>query len=521
MDIRKDSSPGARDKLMNGEINEVKEREISFSVLFKVFKKNIFIIAAATLVLAILLGAYSVVFQDTKYTAKAEFLVNNILPTAGYVTTQMTDAAATIASTCVEVSTKDILAKKAVEVHELDLYFGCPESEAVKYVMSMISAGKTDADSQIFYVNVTSLEPAHTYRVIRAVQDVMPDVVKTITTSEENSVSAPSLPLVTKVETEKDIRVLSPSPIKMIVLGAALGAVLSYVIAFIIFINDKKVYDEESITENFKQPVIGAIPQWVSESDEEAQKLSRKKLLARDVSKSLRIFKDKLIDEKTPFAITESFKQLRTNLSYSIAAERCPVFAITSDFSGSGKSTVSTNLAVSFALLGKKTLLVEGDMRCPDFKHIFSEMSGVGLSDLLSGNATSSSEVAFSTINENLFVISSGRIPPNPSELLGSNKMAKLVEEWRGTYDVVLIDLPPIHDVADASVVSSFVDGYVLIARCGHSDTSALADAIGTINKVRGLICGFVVNDVNLKVGRNGNYKYKRYSAYGTAYTKN
>ncbi len=501
---------------MNSEINEVKEREISFSVLFKVLKKNLLIIAAATLVLAILLGAYSMLFQDTKYTAKAEFLVNNILPTAGYVTTQMTDAAATIASTCVEVSTKDILAKSAVREHELDKYFACPESDAVKYVMSMISAGKTDADSQIFSVTVTSLNPDHTYRVIRAVQDVMPDVVKTITTSEENAVSAPSLPLVTEVETEKDIRTVTPSLLKMVVLGAALGAVISYVIAFIIFINDKKVYDEESIRENFKQPVIGAIPQWISDADADAQKLSRKKLLLRDISKTSRSFKDKLINDKTPFAITESFKQLRTNLSYSVAAEKCPVFAVTSDFSGAGKSIISSNLALSFAMLGKKTLLVEGDMRCPDFKHIFENSSSVGLSELLSGNASSSAEVAFTSANENLFVISSGRIPPNPSELLGSNKMGKLIDEWKNDYDVVIIDLPPIHDVADAGVVSSFVDGYVLIARCGHSDTSALTESIGAINRVRGAVCGFVVNDINLKVGRNGNYKYKSYSAYAT-----
>jgi len=293
---------------MNSEINEVKEREISFSVLFKVLKKNLVIIVAAAVVLALLLGAYSVLFQETKYTARAEFLVNNILPTAGYVTTQMTDAAATIASTCVEVSTKDILAKNAVRAHELDKYFACPESEAVKYVMSMISAGKTDADSQIFSVTVTSKNPDHTYRVIRAVQDVMPDVVKTITTSEENSVSAPSLPLVTEVETEKDVRTVTPSLMKMVVLGGALGAVISYVIAFIVFINDKKVYDEESIKESFKQPIIGSIPQWISDQDNDAQKLSRKKLLARDISKTSRSFNGKLITDKTPFAITESFK---------------------------------------------------------------------------------------------------------------------------------------------------------------------------------------------------------------------
>jgi len=168
-------------------------------------------------------------------------------------------------------------------------------------------------------------------------------------------------------------------------------------------------------------------------------------------------------------------------------------------------------------MLGKKTLLVEGDMRCPDFKHIFDGASPLGLSELLSGNVKSSAEVSLSLVNEKLFVISSGRIPPNPSELLGSNKMGKLIDEWKGEYDVVIIDLPPIQDVADAGVISSFVDGYVLVARCGYSDTAALSGAISSLSRVRGAICGFVVNDVNLKLGRRGDSKYKSYSAYSGA----
>lgn len=498
---------------MSEEMIELKDKEISFSVLFKVLKKYFVVVLIATIIFGVIAGAYSALFQKTKYTAKSEFLVKNILPTAGYINPQMIETAAYIASTCVEVSTKDILAKRAVREHELDKYFQCPESEAVKYVMSMISASKSDIDSSIFSITISSLNADHTYRVMLAVQDVMPDVVKTVTTADENSVSAPSLSLVTSVETEKDIRVVTPSLRNMVVFGAAIGAVISYVAMLIIYINDKKVYDVESVQSAFNNPIIGTIPQWISKHDSEVQRMSRKKLLARDISKSGRCYDDKFISKATPFAITESFKQLRTNLSYSIAAEKCPVFAITSDFSGAGKSVISSNLAASFAMLGKKTLLVEGDMRCPDLKHIFADSSNVGLSDLLSGNANMSDDVAKKFVDDKLSVIFSGRIPPNPSELLGSNKMLSLIEEWKEEYDVVIIDLPPVFEVADASVISSFVSGYVLVARCGQSDTAALAASISAIKKVHGNICGFVVNDVNIKVGRYS-LKYNKYSSY-------
>ncbi len=508
---------------MAEEIIETKGREISFSVLLKVLKKYCAVILIATLVLGLLAGAYSAFFQKTRYTAKSEFLVKNIIPTAGYINSQMIEAAAYIASTCVEVSTKDILAKKAVEVHELDKYFQCPESDAIRYVMSMISASKSDVDSSIFSITVSSLYADHTYRVMLAVQDVMPDVVKAVTTADENSISAPSLSLVTSVETEKDIKVITPSIRKMVVFGAAIGAAISYIVMLIIYINDKKVYDVDSIQSTFDTPIIGTIPQWISKSDAEMQKFSRKKLLARDISKTGRRYDDKLISKTTPFAITESFKQLRTNLSYSIAAEKCPVFAVTSDFSGAGKSVISSNLAVSFAMLGKKTLLVEGDMRCPDLKHVFSTVSKAGLSELLSGNADMCDDVAVKFVDNNLSVIFSGRIPPNPSELLGSNKMHSLIEEWKKDFDVVIIDLPPVSEVADANVIASFVNGYVLVARCGQSDKAALAASISSIKRVHGNICGFVVNDINIKIGRYGNKynKYNKYSRYATAASVN
>lgn len=504
---------------MNNEANETREREISISFLFKVLKKNVAVICIATVLFGIFGGLYSVFFQKTKYTATAEFHVNNILPTAGYVTDAMLSAASKIADSCVEVAKKDVLAKKAVEdpEHELDKYFGVPKTQAVSYVKSMISAGKSNTDSQIFYVTVTSQNKDHTYHVILAIQDVMQEVANLVTQSELNSVSAPKLALVTEIEEEKQIKTVTPSHTKYALLGAILGLVASYAVTFVIAINDTKIYGEETVKQNFSQPVIGAIPQWMAESDMDSRKLSHKKRIARDVGKTTRRYTDKLITKDTPFAITESFKLLRTNLCYSIAADSCPVFAITSDYSGSGKSLVSANLAVTFAQLGKRTLLVEGDMRCPDLRHIFGEESAhSGLSELLSGNVEKTADATVSTSYDKLSVVFSGRIPPNPTELLGSERMKALVDEWKASYDVVIIDLPPVHEVADACVISPLVSGYVLVARTEHSEINSLAASVDSIKRLHGTVCGFVVNDINIKLGSRASRTYNKYSVYGS-----
>lgn len=501
---------------MSNEIRETKEKEISFSSLLQVLKKNILILLIVTVLFGAIGGVYSFLFQKTRYVAKAEFYVKNILGTSDYITDGMLTAGAKIASSCVEVAEKDLLAIRAVEARGLDKYFGKTKTESVKIVKGMINASKTSVDSQAFSVTVTSARSKEeALKVMLAIQDVMTDVVKEITTASPDAISASDLAPLEWVETENDISTVTPSKLKMAIVGAAFGFILSYVVCFIIFINDTKVYDEESVKSSFNYPIIGSIPQWILESDTESAKLSRKKLLQRDLSKTTRKYTDKLISQDTPFAITESFKQLRTNLCYSIAAEKCPVFAVTSDFSGVGKSLISTNLAITFAQLGKKTLLVEGDLRCPDFKHIFSNPNTVGLSELLSGNVEKLEDAITDVGYDNMSVIFSGRIPPNPSELLGSDRMKELVEAWGKVYDVVIIDLPPVFEVADAGVMSTLVSGYVLVARSDHSDTTALAGAVDNLRRVHGNICGFVINDINMKLGGiNASRKYGKYGKY-------
>ncbi len=515
---------------MNNGYSEKNEMEISIPMLLKVFRKYLTVIIAATVIFALLAGAYSAIFEKTEYKAESRFYVRNILPTSGYITDTMFTAASRVADSCVEIAKTDFLAEKAVKEHSLDEYFQVPESVAVDYVKSLLAAGKRSSSSPEFYVTVVSDNPDHAYRVALAIQSVMQEVVEEITADSPDSSSTPKIVHVQKIASEEDVETIEPSAIKLMLIGALAGLFASYIVCFIIYINDTKVYDEETLKNHFSYPTLGTIPQWLSDTDKDAKKLSHKKRIARDIGKGNRKYYDRILSDKTPFGISESFKALRTNISYSAAvSDKALVLAITSDFSGAGKSIVSANVALAFAQFGKRVLLVEADMRAPNMKNIFANgKKNVGLSELLSGNITEGESPISDVGHENISVVFSGRISPNPSELLGGARMKSAVEEWKSEFDVIIIDTPPVVEVTDASVIASCVDGYILVVRSEYSDINAVSDTINILNRVQGNIFGFILNDVNPKNSLGaGSYvggkygKYRKYSAYGADSSEN
>ena len=224
---------------------------------------------------------------------------------------------------------------------------------------------------------------------------------------------------------------------------------------------------------------------------------------------SKRNYKNKLLTKDSPFAMTESFKKLRTNLLFATAGAECPVVAITSTFQETGKSIIIANLAISFSQLEKKVLIIDCDLRKPAQHKIFGIENNSGLSELLAG--MSNQEVSIKRLKEydQLALITSGKIPPNPAELLASESMKKFLEVLRQKYDIILIDLPPISLVTDAAVIAKIVDGYLFAVRLEHDDTRAVQEALGALEQTDGKILGFVVNDVNPKAGAR---YYKKYS---------
>ena len=226
----------------------------------------------------------------------------------------------------------------------------------------------------------------------------------------------------------------------------------------------------------------------------------------------------RLLGEQTPFAIRESFNQLRTNIMYTTNDhDGCPVYAITSAEMSVGKSTVSANIAVSFTQLGKKVLLIDADMRRPAQHFTFGyDKKQPGLSDLLAGVKTNDEECMNSPMR-GLTVITSGIIPPNPAELMHSKKFVEYMEKWRYEYDIIFVDCPPAGVVADPIALSSIRSGFIIVAMANRSDSNRINATIKLLKMSKAKITGIILNATSL---RGEGSKYSRHYGYKRGYYK-
>lgn len=206
--------------------------------------------------------------------------------------------------------------------------------------------------------------------------------------------------------------------------------------------------------------------------------------------------------------ISEQYRTLRTNLEFSAVDEELKTILVTSSSPSEGKSMTTANLASVYAQQGKKVLLIDADLRKPTAHYTFRLDNLRGLSNVLVGESRLEEVINPSSI-DHLEIISSGPIPPNPSELLGSNRMKALIEEARKLYDVILFDMPPVLAVTDAQILANFVDGSLLVIRSGQTENELAVKAKEALAPAKAKLLGTVLND--REKSRTTNYYY-----YGT-----
>lgn len=206
--------------------------------------------------------------------------------------------------------------------------------------------------------------------------------------------------------------------------------------------------------------------------------------------------------------VAEQFRTIRTNIQFSMVDTDLKSLSITSAGPGAGKSTVSANLAVSFANEGKKVLLVDTDMRKPTVHKTFRLPNHDGLTTLLTDKSAMLSSIIHRLDTDNLFVLTSGVIPPNPAELLASNRMMQLKAELEDNFDLVIFDLPPVIAVTDAQIMSSKTDGTIFVINKGGADKEMVLKSKELLDKVQANVLGAVFNRVETK---NDHY----YAYYG------
>lgn len=214
-----------------------------------------------------------------------------------------------------------------------------------------------------------------------------------------------------------------------------------------------------------------------------------------------------VLKPKSP--ISEQYRTIRTNLEFTAVDDELQTMVITSSSSGEGKSTTSSNLAVVYAQQGKRVLLVDCDMRRPTAHFTFRLSNGIGLSTVLA-KKTTVDKATHTTQIENLDLIAAGPIPPNPSELLSSKMMDRVLEELKANYDVIILDAPPMMQVADTRLLARKVDGVVLVVGCDKSDRQMVVKAKEQLILADAHILGVVLNKREPQ-GSDDHYYYYAY----------
>lgn len=227
-----------------------------------------------------------------------------------------------------------------------------------------------------------------------------------------------------------------------------------------------------------------------------------------------------MIGPKMNFATAEAYKLLRTNVMFSFPnANESRVLGVTSSFRGEGKSLTSINLAYTFAETGKDILLIEGDMRLPTMASRLALAPRPGLSNLLVGTDSVYMSVQEYKIMKDegevsFDVLVSGDVPPNPSELLGSARMASFLNKAKEKYDFIILDLPPVTAVTDAVIASHLVDGMIVVVRANRAVRGGLSETMRQLRLAEAHVLGFVFNGAST----GGSKYYKKgyyYDSYG------
>jgi len=354
-------------------------------------------------------------------------------------------------------------------------------------------------DTTLIEITATDTDPALAASIATSVSQSLTQIVSSIEstnaasgTQGADATPAPSPVRLTLVQHAAVPQTpVSPNVPLNIALGALVGLALGVGVAVLRATLDTRIRNERDVEMVTDTPIIGGIV-----FDPKAKE---RPLIVH-------------ADPHSPRA--ESFRTLRTNLQYLEPGRGDRAFVVTSSIESEGKSTTTANLAIALADSGARVLLVDADLRRPKVDQYLGIEGAVGLTDLLIGRADLVDVVQRWGRNE-LYVLPAGRIPPNPSELLGSAQMVKVLDELKRTFDVVLFDAPPLLPVTDAAVLARNVGGAIVVVAAGRAHRQHLRGAIASLENVDAPISGVVLTMLPTK-GPDA-YGYGRYG-YGYGY---
>ena len=301
---------------------------------------------------------------------------------------------------------------------------------------------------------------------------------------------------------------VSPQFAFNVIIGVLIGLIGGIGVAFAVEALDNTLKSQEDIEIAIGRPVVGVIP---TIRGNEEKKLDESEPAIRD--------RDLSVMRNPKSAAAECCRSLRTNLLFMSPDKQLRTIVVTSPGPQEGKTTTAINLAVTFALAGNRVLLIDTDMRRPRLHRSFGISNAVGLSTAILGEVPIL-DVAKSTEVENLFVVPCGPTPPNPAELIHTDKFKRLLKECSEHYDRVILDSPPTSAVTDPVVLGTMVDGVLLVVRAHRTSRDGAAHARRQLATANARLIGVVINEVEFGDGFSGyySYYYRSYGRYGGYY---
>lgn len=322
----------------------------------------------------------------------------------------------------------------------------------------------------------------------------------------------------TEAQTTSNIQIVEPALVPAIpvrprllqntLLAAAVGLMLAIGLVFLVEYLDDSLRSPEQVSQIVDAPVVGVVARMNGHTKSKANGNGRERSL--------------LAAEQPRSPIVEAFRTLRTNIQFSSVDVPVRSLLVTSAGPVEGKSTVSSNLAVVMAQAGLRVVLVDGDLRRPSVHKIFGIANRLGVTDAMLQASAQWDTVAQATQITNLSIIPTGSLPPNPSEILSSDRFRQFLDRLTNLYDMVIVDSPPLLAVTDAAIIGRSTNGVILVVDTGSTRAAALAQAKQQLERVSARLLGVVMN--KFAVGRGGYagyYQYYQYHYYGSGSSNN
>ncbi len=507
------------------------EQSLDLAEIFGLLWSRIWLIIAVSIVGFVITFVFTKTFIPDTYATSFSIYIKNTTNKTVMDTLNSADitAAQSLAQTYIAIldddSVIDEISNNLMEKYsteELANYFVMEEEDGeykinTKSMRSCLNFSQVN-ETELLTITGYSTDPVMAADICSSVEAIAPDVlIRVVGAGAVESVGHAKVPKVP----------VAPNVLKNSVFGFMLGFIIAVAFIVIRHMLDNTVKGVETLKARYNMPILAEIPFYEIVKNGVSNKIkinnsifSRFKKKKDGETANERRTRGTILDTEVPFVVTEAYNTFRTNLLFALSTTDSNVFIVTSALSGEGKSTNAANLAISIGETESKVLVIDADLRRPTQHRMFHLSNKKGLSTILAGMTDINSAIN-KRVHSNTDVITSGPMPPNPSQMLTSDKMQKFISEVSKMYDYVIIDTSPVNVVSDALIISKYTAGIVLVTRENITTYDMIDRALSSVDFVGTNILGIVSNSVDVDAKHYGKYRYKYNYNYRYNYNYN